>query len=291
MQLKNINLQTWEGMKEKLLLAQELHRELTEIKDTTTNILERANRSITLCRNLLRKFKKDIFIDGFQSEEEEIDFFKHIKQIPLRELIYFSEIRSFEIQFPKANKEAQCKFIKRKINKLNRFFLYNMDFGQYVDSGAAHFDKEYYTRDFLESYQITTSKFYFQDPDFFTPRDMLLGKFKAYHEFIVYLDARLFKLEHSQNGKTIVDPKNKLHWPFSNTDYVELLYALCLRGLGKQDKQSIMKVSQSLQQIIDFKPKDIYKTFQDIKGRKNSRTLFLDELAKTLLIEIDKSEE
>ena len=52
-----------------------------------------------------------------------------------------------------------------------------------------------------------------------------------------------------------------------------------------------MKVSQSLQQVIDFKPKDIYKTFQDIKGRKKSRTLFLDELTKTLLTEIDKSEE
>lgn len=285
------NLQTWEGMKEKLLLAQELHKELTEIKNTTTNILERANRSITLCRNLLRKFKKDIFLDGFQSEEEEINFFKNVKQIPLKKLIYFSEVRSFELQFPKANIDPQRKFIKKKINKLNRFFLYNMDFGQYVDSGATHFDKEYYTRDLLDSYQITTSKFYFQDPDFFTPRDMLLGKLKAYHQFIVYLENRLFKLENSRNGKTILNPENKLHWPFSNTDYVELLYALCLRGLGKHDKQSIMKVSQSLQQIIDFKPKDIYKTFQDIKGRKNSRTLFLDELAKTLLVEIDRSEE
>jgi len=289
--LKSTNLQIWEGMKEKLRQTKDLNKQLIEIKKTSTNVLERANRSIILCRNLLRKLKKEILIDGFQSEEEEINFFKHIKQIPLKELIYFSEVRSFEIQFPKANKNTQCKFIKRKINKLNRFFLYNMDFGQYVDSGAAHFDKEYYTRDFLDSYQITTSKFYFQDPDFFTPRDMLLGKFKAYHQFIIYLDTRLFKLENSLNGKTILDPKNKLHWPFSNTDYVELLYALCLRGLGKQDKRSIMKVSQSLQQIIDFKPKDIYKTFQDIKGRKNSRTLFLDELAKTLIVEIDKSEE
>lgn len=285
------DLQKWEGMKEKLLLTQELHTTLAEIKNTTTNILERANRSITLCRNLLRKFKKDIFVDRFQSEEEEINFFKNIKQIPLKELIYFSEVRSFEIQFPKANIGRQRKFIKKKINKLNRFFLYNMDFGQYVDSGASHFDKEYYTRELLDSYHITTSKFYFQDPDFFTPRDMLLGKLKAYHRFIIYLENRLFKLENSLNGKTIIDPTNKLHWPYSNTDYVELLYALCLRGLGKHDNRSIMQVSKKLQQLFDIEPKDIYKTYQDIKNRKNSRTLFLDQLSTSLLIEMDKSEE
>ena len=278
-------------MDEKLLLAHELERELNEIKITCTHPVELANRTITLSRNLLRKFKKDIFIEDFESEKEEIYFFKKIKQIPLKPLIYHSEVRSFELQFPKADIDSQRKFIKRKIHKVNRFFLYNIDFEQYVDSEATHFDKEYYTRDFLDSYQITTSKFYFQDPDFCTPRDMLLGKLKGYQQFIIYLENRLFKLEKSTNGKTMLSQENKLHWPFSNTDYVELLYALCLRGLGKHDKKSIMKVSQSLQEVIDFKPKDIYKTFQDIKGRKKSRTLFLDELTKTLLIEIDKSEE
>ncbi|MDT0652030.1 RteC domain-containing protein [Autumnicola edwardsiae] len=35
----------------------------------------------------------------------------------------------------------------------------------------------------------------------------------------------------------------------------------------------------------------MYKTFQDIKNRKNSRTLFLDDLSASLLIEMDKREE
>ena len=52
-----------------------------------------------------------------------------------------------------------------------------------------------------------------------------------------------------------------------------------------------MQVSKKLQQLFDFEPKDIYKTYQDIKNRKNSRTLFLDELSTSLLIEMDKSEE
>lgn len=167
-----------------------------------------------------------------------------------------------------------------------------MDFGRYVNSGATHFDKEYYTRDYLETFHITTSKFYFQDPEFCTPRDMLLGKYRAYDWLATYLDEKKFKIRNGLSSKQkSIKPIEKIDWPFSNTDYVELLYALCAKGLGKQDNQSIMQVSRKLQQIFDFTPKDIYKTYHDIKNRKNSRTLFLDELSTSLLIEMDKSEE
>ena len=44
----------------RLLLLQQLQNELNAIKETATTILERSNRSIALCRNLYRKFKKEI---------------------------------------------------------------------------------------------------------------------------------------------------------------------------------------------------------------------------------------
>ena len=272
-------------------LSEGFTEELDEIKFQYKDIIERAYRSVEVCRNVLSSFKKEILKDGFESVQEEIHFFKVTKQIPLVQLIYYSEIQSFEIQFPKADKESQRKFIKRKIEKLNRFFIYNLDFGRYVDLGATHFDKEYYTRDYLDTFHITTSKFYFQDPEFCTPRDMLLGKYKAYNSLISYLDSRLFKLENSLNGKMVIEPSKKLHWPFSNADFVELLYALYAKGLGRKDNLSIMEVSKRLQLIFDFIPKDIYKTYQSLKGRKHSRTLFLDELSISLITEMDKSEE
>jgi len=274
------------------ILSKKLLKDLDEIKIQNENILDKAYHSIEICRNLLSTLKKEILKKGFKTIKDEIKFFKETKQIPLTELIYFSEIHSFETQFPKADKDYQLKFIKKKINKLNRFFLYNIDFGRYVDSDATHFDKEYYTRDYLDTFYITTSKFYFQDPEFCTPRDMLLGKYKAYNSLVFYLDKKKFNIRNSLNGsKSLIKPIQKMHWPFSNTDYVELLYALCAKGLGKQDDQSIMNVSKKLQQVFDFVPKDIYKTFQDIKNRKNSRTLFIDHLSTSLLIEMEKSEE
>tara|TARA_B100000378_G_scaffold1713_1_gene1546 strand:+ start:6211 stop:7122 length:912 start_codon:yes stop_codon:yes gene_type:complete len=272
-------------------LTKELLVKLNEISLENLPILERAHRSIKVCRNLLSIFKREILVNDFDSLNDEIYFFKQTKQIPLAELIYFSEIHSFEIQFPKADKAAQLKFIKKKITKLNRFFLYNLDFGQYIKSGATHFDKEYYTRDHLDTYHITTSKFYFQDPDFCIPRDMLLGKYKAYDSLVGYMNEKQLKIKSGLNGKYLNrKPAEKIDWPFSNTDWVELVYALYAAGLFNKNKLSIVKLSKMLQEIFNFEPKEIYKSFQDIKNRKNSRTLFLDQLAASLLKEMDKSE-
>tara|TARA_R110002049_G_scaffold2485_2_gene18201 strand:- start:4082 stop:4918 length:837 start_codon:yes stop_codon:yes gene_type:complete len=270
----------------------ELIKQLEDIKYSSAGIIEHSNKSIIICRNLLSEFKKIIVANEFESIQDEIDFFKRIKQVPFSQLIYYSEVRSFEIQFPKVDRTAQLKFIKKKINKLNRFFLYNIDFGQYVNSGAIHFDKAYYTRDHLDTYHITTSKFYFQDPDFCTPRDMLLGKFKAYSSLINYMDQKKHFIKNRVNGSVVnIKSTEKIPWPFTNTDWVELLYALNAGGMAKQKGLSIVKLSKNLQEVFDFTPKEIYKTYQEIKNRKNSRTLFLDQLTKSLLSEMDKSEE
>ena len=265
--------------------------DLKEIEDANDSILREAYLSIELSRNVLYDFKKEVISNGFKSLESEINFFKVIKQIPLIKLIYFSEIHSFEIQYPKANREAQLKFLKRKINKLNRFFLYNLDFGQYISFGLTHFDKEYYTRNYLDKFHITTSKFYFQDPDFSTPRDMLLGKYKAYNSLLIYLDERMSEIKNTKSG-SLSNSRNtrKIFWPFTNTDFTELTYALWYAGFNRQKNLSIIQLAQKLEEIFDLKPTDIYKNFQEIKRRKNSRTIFLDQMATSLLYEINKSE-
>lgn len=273
------------------LLTQRLKKELDDIKLQNESILERAHRSIGLCRDSLSTLKKEVLSQGFKSIQDEIHFFKVTKQVPLVELIYYSEIHSFEIQFPKIDLKSQLKSIKKKSNKLNRFFLYNLDFGRYIESGQTHFDKEYYTRDYLNGYHITLSKFYFQDPEFCTARDMLLGKYNAYKSLTEYLADKQKRLKNGLNGNEIsLSNTEKMHWPFSNTDYVELIYALHAKGLGAKNNLSIVKISDYLSQIFDVEPKDIYKTYQDIKYRKKSRTLFLDELSTSLLSEMDKSE-
>lgn len=274
------------------LLTRNLEQELLEIDENSKTIIQRSKRSIAACNKLLQLFQREIHKNGFISVQEEIYFFQFAKQIPLQHLIFFSEILSFELQFPKADKVTQRKFTRKKIHKINRFFIYNLDFIQYTDSEHHHFDREYYTREFLDTYHIVTSKFYFQDSKFSTPRDLLLGKSRAYNWFLIYLENRLANLTLTlPSTENASDKQKKLAWPFTNTDWVELVYALYYAGVSHNNNLNISKVSKALQQTFDYIPKDLYKTYQYIKYRKNSKTLFLDSLSSALLLEIKKSQE
>ncbi|MDC1321735.1 RteC domain-containing protein [bacterium] len=274
------------------LLSDNLILKLKEIENDSLDIISISNKAIILCRNLLTSYKKYIVKNGFESTQDEIEFFKNTKQPTLTNLIYYSEVRSFEIQFPKVNKDAQKKYVKKKISKLNRFFLYNMDFGQYIKSNNSHFDKQYYTREYFDNFPITSSKFYLQDPEFSTPRCMLLGKFKAYNLFTIYLQNRLIDKNKSLNfDPNALNNSMSLQWTSSKTALTELIYALHHSRSINNGNADIKEIAIMFQKILHFDIGDYYKTFSEIKSRKISRTKFLDDLASGLLSHMNNSEE
>lgn len=269
-----------------------LIKSLNELNHKAIGIINRCNQSIILCRNLLNDFKKHVLKTSFNSLNDEVEFFKIIKQIPLTQLIYFSEVRSFEIQFPKVDSQKQRKYVKKKLHKLNRFFLYNMDFGQYIESEQTHLDEQYFTRSFFDNLPITSSKFYFQDPEFSTPYDMLLGKYKAYSLFIKYLEKRLVNKRKSSSIDNSFEIKNQpeLLWTSSKTALTELIYALHSNRVINNGNTDIKEIANTLQRALNFDLGDFYKTFSEIKSRKISRTKFLDDLSASLITQMDKSE-
>tara|TARA_R110001583_G_scaffold92105_2_gene234428 strand:- start:443 stop:1279 length:837 start_codon:yes stop_codon:yes gene_type:complete len=266
--------------------------DLDEIKYSSNGIIERSNKSIIICRNLLNEFRKVIIVKQFESVEDEIDFFKRTKLVPFSQLIFYSEVRSFEIQFPKADKSEQRKHLKKKLGKLNRFFLYNMDFVQYIESNHTHLDKQYFTRDYLDHIPITSSKFYFQDPEFCTPYDLLFGKLKAYIRFTNYLEDRLLHIERRSDNSGLIFPyQPELEWTSSKTALTELIYALHHSRVINNGKSDIKEIASALEKVFHFELGDYYKTFAEIKTRKISRTKFLDNLSASLLSYIENSEE
>lgn len=273
-------------------LNKELIDTLDDIKYKSKDIIDRSNKSIIKSRNLLNIFKKEIVKNDFKSIDAEVCFFKKTKQIPFSQLVYFSEIRSFEIQFPKVDRNLQRKYIKKKLSKLNRFFLYNMDFIQYIESKETHLDEQYFTRIHSEKLPITSSKFYFQDPDFCTPYDMLLGKLKAYNRFVSYLEIRLKNQKKSKYDNVMeVSHPFELQWTSTKTDLTELIYALHHCRVINNGKSDLKDLAKILEDIFNFDIGDCYKTFAEIKTRKISKTKFLDDLSEGLINYIYNSEE
>jgi hypothetical protein len=262
--------------------------ELEKIKRSSISTIDKSREIIILSRNLLSTYKKHIIETDFAFVSEEVEFFKYHKQVALIQLIYYTEVRSFELQFPKSDSQIQKKHIKKKLRKLNRFYLYNIDFNQYIEANLNHFDKQYFTRNHLDNFSISSSKFYFQDPDFSTPRDMLLGKVKAYKLFIEYLKNRLQAI--TRKPSAIADNPN-LKWTSTKSALTELIYALYYNRVINNGNIDIKEIAIALQSVFHFDLGDFYKIYSEIKSRKISRTKFLDDLSNGLQLQMDSSEE
>ena len=170
------------------VLLQELHFDLNQMKRQNIDKIQQANSSILVCRKVLSDMSQSISTTCFINEIDEIHFFKKVKVLPLSQLIYFSEIRSLEIQYPKASRVEQKKYLERKIKKANKFFDYNIEFIQYVRDKKIHYDSLYYTRKNYNSFNITDTKHYYRAPEFSTSHDILLAKVKGFDLLINYLE-------------------------------------------------------------------------------------------------------
>ncbi len=258
-----------------------LEKQLAELNSTQDNILVKADKAIVLCRVVLCKFKTEIIKNGFSDLQKEILFFKQLKQVPLSSLVYYFKIKSFEVIFPKGNKEIQKKYIHKKLNKLNRFYLNNLDFSQYIEQGKTYMDDRYFTTKYSNEFNITHSKHYLRDPKFSSSHDLLLAKLYANLRVIEYMERRLVNLDKPKSKINRLALK-QLNWTGSKTDMTELGYALKYRGSINNGNTSVNEIIQQLERIFNFNSGDPYKNYSEMRLRKKSRTKFLDELAISL---------
>lgn len=275
------------------LQSETLIKDLSNIDLSSHDLIRQTSKAVSLCRDVLSLFKREVINKEFPTVDLEIEFFKHIKQIPLQHLIYYSQIRSFELQFPRAILSTQQDYITSKMSKLNRFFTYNLDFAHYIESGQEHLDRQYFTRSHFNTFPITHSKFYYLEPEFNTSHDMLLGKLLAYKSLIGYLQQRLVTLEQgdSHNSTRNGNSHSSLQWTSSKTGMTELVYALYHAGVVNNGKADIKEIAQALQRTFNFDLGDYYRTYTEIRARKKSRVKFLDELSTRLISRLDQEDE
>ena len=265
-------------------LERELNFKIQQTRSENQNEKLFCAEVISLCKTELLKLKQNLRQKKFTTDEDEIHFFKEIKQIPLHNLIFYTEKRFFEIQFPIGSKRKKEKYINRKLDKIHRFFEYNLDFNQYIDSKQDYLDEQYFLRKNLDFSRIIHLKFYNIDPDFNTSHDLLLGKLLAYRKLVDYYIERLNRLK-TPSFQEI--PKSQLKWTSSKAALTELTYALYHGGAVNNGNTDIREIASALEHTFNFPIGDVYRTYSEIRSRKNGRTKFLDNLSTSLLSVMD----
>ena len=254
-----------------LATAKQLYFELEQLQYSISDHTNRANRAIQLIRNTLKLFRQSVCAKGFESKEDEIKFFKHIKPQVNSYLIFYTHL--FEIESKKLvlSSEQLKGYIDRK-RKDFRYQTYdNLEFVNYYRSGYTHQDKVYFLRDSEFSPLNQQSSVVFRDPEFSSPYDHVASIVLAYELFLKYLDPSK-EAKQDQNH-------NRLKWTDSKASLIELIYALHESGAINDGKTDIKTICNEFERIFNFELKDVYSTYRDISLRKTKRTKFLTKLS------------
>ncbi|WP_117884191.1 RteC domain-containing protein [Aureibaculum luteum] len=247
------------------------------------------HKAIVLCRKTLSKLKKYTVLYEFDSMEEEIVFFKNYKNLVLKNLIYYSELRRIQSQFPELSINSQRDYILRQEHKIKKFFKKHDSLVQYINLELTNLDELFFTiKPIKESYSCELQPGY-TDTSFYTHHDFLIAKIKAYDQLLEYLKSKFKSIDDFMRYGKPMHHNKTLHWTGTKTQLTELIYALHAAKTINNGKTDIVEIQRELESIFNIKLNDIYKIYSEIKNRQKSRTKFLEEMIEGLMSEINKS--
>ena len=135
----------------------------------------------------------------FQSEEDEIDFFKNIHPLFTSEIEYYKLLFHAALFVPPDEEEAR-KFWQRENLRLDRFLENQADFTGYMLGGMTCHDKDYFLRRNLKVNNDLKPGVELQEIDTFTNGDALMAEFLSLQKYTRYVQTQLDKGS-SNSGK------------------------------------------------------------------------------------------
>lgn len=221
---------------------------------------------------------------GFESEKDEIRFFKEIQSGVYGHLIYFKQVSSVLLKGSLSKSAFPKKRLKKALASFRKAIKRNQDFYHYILLDKNHLDDKYFTRSASKHGQPNTTFLF--DPKCTTPHCLLLGEIIGYRLFSKYLTSQ------SENKYQAGLPKcaSSLKWTGKKVDLIELVYALHASGVFNHGNASIRTIADSLQEQFGCPIGDIYRSYTDLRYRKKSRTKFLEELTVKLSQKMESEE-
>lgn len=265
-------------------LLSDFEAQLDELENGSGDILYKAESGIVLVEKCIKKLQDEIVKKTFASQTDEIYFFKHVKPQIFSKLIYYVRLFNIESKRPRGNDNAQIKYLKHQIEKLQTFFNDNLEFYNYYRRGAMSLDEQYFVRG-NRDLRLPLESFHFLiDDQFSTCQDGTVATIMAYDMLIVYLQREVDTLNNTMETPNDIPMQkpSKLFWTCSKTDLIELLYALHASGSINSGTVDIKELASHFEHFYNIDLGNYYHTFIEIRARKNSKTKFLCKLIEML---------
>ncbi len=276
-------------MNQKILkLLEQLDEQLFANNTLTDDLLVTEANAIDITITILSQLKLLIVGYNFNSQEEEIHFFKHQKPQFISRLIYHHSIYHIELHKPIGGEVQMRAYFEKELLKLKHFFDANLEFYKYMRSDSEYLDHAYFLRGepMMKLCQDLAS--YESDPQFCTSHGFILATTIANCQVEDYINLCLVNLDQmlvNMNGQ-IFSNQNPT-WKRSKTSLIELIYALHYQGAIENSKSGLKGLIFFFESVFNIKLGNHYVTISEIKERKNGISKFLDSLKESFIRNIE----
>jgi len=168
-----------------------LHKALlTEIEASRKSCmteLEYVENVFRIALNYWNGLKEQLRHSSFESQADEIDFYKNIKPRFTCYIEYVMLINHSLLFVPVENKEAKKDFWESELQELNRFNEKNAAFVDYYKNKRTHHDHQYFLRANYDTANLIVSRPYDIEAGFMTSHDHLVAAYLAqlmYNEYV-----------------------------------------------------------------------------------------------------------
>ena len=148
-------------------LKKEIDAEIEKIENSEISSMTKSLEASRLLRDAYNELKSFISSYTFQSEEEEILFFKEIKPRLCFRLIFYRKLYNVEMDRPTGT-EKQREYLNDLLNGINKYNCKRLDFIRYYRSGSSIFDSLYFLRGQADTEQYMETFSHEFDPNFST---------------------------------------------------------------------------------------------------------------------------
>jgi len=268
-------------------LKNEVDAEIEQIERAEINTMAKSLEASRVLRNAFKQLKAFILSYNFQSDEEEILFFKEIKPRLCFRLIYYQKLYNIELDRP-TGIEKQREYLNDLLNGINKYNHKRLDFFRYYRSGSSCCDSLYFRRGQIDTEQYMETFSHEFDPNFSTNCDFKVAKILSNDMLSDYLMQEIEALNDNNNiiVSTFGFPAIKLTWKGTKAEFQEQILAWdSAATFGDVPFTQLHSYMQNVFNIqVDGK---LSRVLDDLKTR-NEPTPFINKLKNLLLRRMDR---
>lgn len=270
--------------------------ELREIVKKQQNEVNK--NALELSQIYYHKLKEYVKLNNFTSEADEINYFKNIKPKLQSQIIYFNKIIQIQSNIPIGCIETKKDYYSSHLKSMTGFYEDNRAVILYYRSFNTNLDCNFFIRKNACLHRDLEPEFAEVDFDQCTGYDLIIAKFMALEKLQHYIRLQIVNIDsldpltflpgiYDNSAQSFVP---EIEWSETKIALIEVLYVFKKAGAFCNGKIEMKSLVAHFEYLFKIDLGDHYKAVNEIKGRKNSKTRFLDQVIHKFKSKLDEED-